>query len=233
MNITIDFEGAIARALAPEALEPILDKHLKGAITSAIEDATGYRSEFQKALKEQLAIALPHGLAIDEVAKFQHILNGALQAVVTDANGAAVEAAMKKVVARVMPDVPAVTKLSEFLATIRDGLHLDQHQAFYCFMERSHGYTYVFFDSEERPSGCSSYSDREDMRYGARYSIAANKEGEVQALKLRGKEVTPASLPDVIGSFDAALMAMYVGRTRLEVDMTDDDVCALSSEQYD
>lgn len=233
MNITIDFEGAIARALTPEALNPILDKHLKGAITSAIEDATGYRSEFQKALKEQLASALPHGLAIDEVAKFQHILNGALQAVVTEANGAAVEAAMKKVVANVMPEVPAVMKLTEFMATMRDGLHLDQHQAFYCFLERTNGYTHLYFDSDERPTGCSTYSDREDMKYRARFSLAANKEGEVYSLKLRGKEVTPSSLPDVIGSFDAALMAMYVGRTRLEVDMTDDDVCSISNEQYD
>lgn len=233
MNITIDFEGAIARALAPEALDPILDKHLKAAITSAIDDATGYRSEFQKALKEQLAEALPHGLGIDDVAKFQHILNGALQAVVGEANGATIQAAMKKVVANVMPDLPAVMKLSEFAETMRDGMHKESHEAFYAFMECKHGYTHIFFDSDERPGSSSTYADREDVKYRAAYSIAANKEGEVYSLKLRGKEVTPASLPNVIGRFDASLMAMYVGRTRLEIDIEDDDLESLSGEQYD
>ena len=233
MNITIDFEGAIARALAPEALEPILDKHLKAAITSAIDDATGYRSEFQKALKTQLAETLPHGLGVDDVAKFQHILNGALQAVVGEANGATIQAAMKKVVAHVMPDMPDVMKLSEFVETMRDGLHKERHEAFYAYMERSHGYTHIYFDAGERPSGYSSHSDREDVKYRASHSIAITEKGEVYSLKLRGKEVTPASLPDVIGRFDASLMSMYVGRTRLEIDMDNDELESLSAEQYD
>lgn len=231
MNITIDFEGAIQRALSPEALNPILDKHIKSAINSAIEDATGYRSEFQKALKEQLAEALPHGLGVDDAAKFQHILNGALQSMVNEANGASIQAAMNKVLAKVMPDLPSVMKLSEFVETMRDGLHKESHEAFYAFMECERGYTHIYFDSKERPGSSSTYADRAEMKYRAAYSLAANKDGEVYSLKLRGKEVTPASLPDVIGDFDAALMAMYVGRTRLEIDMDDDDLESESGEK--
>lgn len=231
MNITIDFEGAIQRALSPEALNPILDKHIKSAINSAIEDATGYRSEFQKALKEQLAEALPHGLGADDVAKFQHILNGALQSMVNEANGASIQAAMNKVLAKVMPSLPSVMKLSEFVETMRGGLHKESHEAFYAFMECERGHTHIYFDSEERPGSPSTYAGRAEMKYRADYSLAANKDGEVYSLKLRGKEVTPASLPDVIGDFDAALMAMYVGRTRLEIDMDDDDLESESGEK--
>jgi len=233
MNITIDFEGAIQRALAPEALDPILDKHIKAAINSAIEDATGYRSEFQKSLKAQLAEALPHGLGVDDVAKFQHILNGALQAVVAEANGAAIEAAMKKVVARVLPETPAALKLSAFVETMRDGLHKEAGEAFYAFMEQSHSVTHIYFDKNEKPGGIRGYDTRENMKYQAEYSLAVNKDGEVYSLKLRGKEVTPTNFPNVVGSFDAALMAMYVGRTSLEIDMNDDDLESESGEQYE
>lgn len=233
MNITIDFEGALQRALAPESINPILDKHLKDAITRAIDEATGYRSEFQKALKEQLSAALPHGLGIDDVAKFGHILNGAIQTLVGEANKATIEAAMKKAIAHVMPDVPAVVKLSEFMEEARGGLHKDPHEAFYAFMDDAHGFTHIYFDSDERPGSSPSYQSREGMKYRADYSLGVTKDGEVYSLKLNGKDVTPTSVPDVIGRFDSILMSMYVGRTKLEIDMDDDDLESLSAEQYD
>ena len=79
LKVTIDLEAAVAQALAPEKLQPILDKQIIGAITSAIDDATGYRSTFRTALKEQLAGAMPHGIEIADVAKFQHVLNEVLR----------------------------------------------------------------------------------------------------------------------------------------------------------
>lgn len=36
LKISIDLEAALAQALAPEKLQPILDKHIIGAITSAL-----------------------------------------------------------------------------------------------------------------------------------------------------------------------------------------------------
>lgn len=73
LKITLDMEVAVAAALQPEKLQPILDKHIADAITTAIRDATGYRSAFSEALKEQLTAAMPHGIRLDDVAKFQHV----------------------------------------------------------------------------------------------------------------------------------------------------------------
>ncbi|MNL81981.1 hypothetical protein D3C87_2092390 [compost metagenome] len=70
-------------------------------------------------------------------------------------------------------------------------------------------------------------------QYSARIRLGVNKEGDVYSLKLDGKDITPSSRPDVIGRFDTMLMAMYVGRTRLEIDMDEDDVESAASEQYD
>lgn len=234
MTYSIDFQGALDRALAPAVINPILDKHIGRAIDAVILDATGYRSEFQKALGEQLSAALPHGLGLDDVAKFQHILNGAMNRLVSESNRAAIETAMQKAVGALLPDTPTVLKLSDFMQDARSGLHVDGNEPFYAYLEETdYGFTHISLDSKERPGDYGRTADREDAKYKAAYQLSVSKDGDVYSLRLNDKLVTPSSLPDVVGSFDAALMAMYVGRTRLEIDMDDDDMRSLSAEQYD
>lgn len=237
ITITLDLPGIIAQACAAERLQPLIDKAISEALKSAIGDATGYNSEFRKTMAAQLAEALPHGLGADDVAKFQQVLNLTVTRHVHDANAATVQTALDKMMHDVMPDVPAVVKLSDFVADARAGLHKEQHEAFYAYWEPSpHGGGWLYLDDDENP-GHSGYGsktrDREDMKYSADYRIAVNNHGEVYALRLDGKEVTPKSRPDVVGSFEATLMAMYVGRTRLEIDCDDDDVRSVAEAQYD
>jgi hypothetical protein len=234
MNITIDFEGALARALQPETINPILDKHIGKAIGDAIEEATGYRSEFRKAVTEQLKEAIPHGLRADDAMKFAHILNTAIQKVVGEANNASITAAINRATSSLLPEIPGSMKLSKFAETMRYGLHKEAHQPFYAYMETSdYGTTYIYFDEDEKPGNNSRYSDREDMKYRADYRLAVDKDGRVYSLRFEGANVTPASLPNVGGEFDATIMAFYVGRTTLEIDMDDGDLESLSAEQYD
>lgn len=233
MTYSIDFQGALDRALAPAVINPILDKYIGKAIEDAIKEATGYRSEFQKALGEQLATAFPHGLHIDDVAKFQQVLNWSISKMVGDANRAAIEASMQKVVGLLLPDIPAIVKLSEFMNGVREGLWVDGNDPFYAYLEKSSGgYTHIYLDKNEHP-GLKSFLERDDVKYQAAYQLGVLKDGDVYSLKLKGTLITPSSMPDVVGCFDAALMAMYVGRTRLEIDMDDDGMRRLSAEQYD
>lgn len=237
ITIKIDIEKAIAAALAPEKLAPILDKHVTEAITSAISTATGYSSDFRKTLTEQLKEAMPHGLALDDVAKFQQILNGAISAAVSDANNDAVRTAIEKSVIGSIKSAPATIKLSEFMDLARDGLHVEGGAKFYAYLESEYGLHHLYLDKDPSPGSSASfrgeYRSREDRKYSAAYSLAFNKEGEVYALKLDEKVITPASLPNVIGSFHSLLMSMYVGRTVLLADIDDDDIESLANEQYD
>lgn len=231
ITLNIDLEAAIAGALAPEKLQPILDKHVTEAITSAISDATRYSSEFSKALKEQLATAMPHGLRISDVAKFQHILNQSLESAVSGANLAAVKEALAKAASTALPDLPERIKLSDLMKDARGGLHVDDGMAFYAHLHESEYRTkYLYLDSDPAP-GSRTYGHREDRRYSAKYSLAISEDGHVYSLKLGGMQVMPASLPDVVGSWDGLLMAMYVGRTSLDIDMDDDDLASFSDEQ--
>lgn len=236
MNITIDLDiqGAIAAALQPEKLQPILDQHITKAITQAIDDATGFRSEFRKTLTVQLATAMPHGLGVDDVAKFQHVLNQAATRLVQECNANTVQVALERAIKNVMPDVPPVIKLSDLLKEARDGFHKKDHEAFYAYLEMSeYGGGHLYLDGNENP-GDRDYRSCEDRKYRAEHQLAFTKEGEVYALRLDGKQITPASRPDIVGSFYSILMAMYVGRTKIEVDMDDDDVeyAAQSNEDY-
>lgn len=231
LKVNIDLEAAVAQALAPEKLQPILDKHLTDAITSAVRDATGYNSAFSKALKVQLADALPHGLRVSDVAKFQHVLNEALRDAVHGQNAATVNTALAEAAASVLPDLPARIKLSQLVKDARDGLHVHGGAEFFARLEEgSYGHKYLALDSDTRKS--STYGTRTD-RFSAAYQLAFTEEGECYSLKLSGQQITPSSLPHAISGFQATLLALYVGRTRIEFDIDADDVESAASEQYD
>lgn len=237
IKINLDLEAAIANALIPENLSPILNKHVTEAITSAIRDATDYNSDFRKLLKTQIAETMPHGLAIDDVVKFQHVLNKALQGAVHGANSDAVNAALAEAAKAALPEVPATVTMTELLEMARAGLNVEGHEAFYALYEESEygggGHLYLDSNPEVGKSPYGISSRRENNKYSAEINLAFNKEGEVYSLKFRNEQVTPASRPTVITKFDATLMAMYVGRTKLNVDIGPDDVQCEAGERYD
>jgi hypothetical protein len=239
MNITIqlDLPAIITQACSAERLQPLMDKAIEQALKSAIEEATGYRSEFRKALAAQLTECLPHGLGASDVAKFQTVLNDAVAKHLHNANATTVQTAFDKIMRDVMPDVPEVIKLSDLLKEARSGFHKEDHEAFYAHWEPSQfGGGWLYLDKNENPGGKghgASMTDRNEVKYSANYRIAVNEDGEVYSTRLDGKDLTPKSRPDVVGSFHAVLMAMYVGRTKLDVDIDDDDVQNASSAQWD
>ena len=231
MQLDINVEDLLAASLTAEKLAPILDKHISEAIKDAIRDATGYNSEFRKSLKVQIEEALPHGLALDDTVKFQQCLNQSLRAVLQGANNDTIQTALDGVLRDVMPDVKPIIKLSEFIAMARDGFHKEKHEAFYAHWEESEyssGGGWLYLDRDE------SLGDRFGRnKYSAQYRLAVNGDGCVYALHLDGKDVTPASRPDIISHFDATIMGMYVGRTKLEVDIDEGEVSSLAESQYD
>jgi phage tail protein X len=224
IKIELNLPELIASAVSAEKIQPILDKAISDAITSAIRDATGYNSPFSTALKQQLTEAMPHGLSIDDVAKFGHVLNAAITDAVHGANTATIQAALRQAATAALPDVPSRIKLSELLKQARDGFRKEEHEAFYAHFEPSdYGGGWLYLDDD----GDTKEKYRADIR------LAFTKEGEVYALRLDGQHVTPKSLPQVIGSFEGILMSMYVGRTSLEVDLDVDEVEYAAAEKFD
>jgi len=217
IEIDLDLPSIVSQAVSTERLQPLIDKAIGEALKSAIENATGYRSEFRKAMEEQLAAAMPHGLHLDDVAKFQHLANAAFSDLVAKFNQEAVAAIFEKTRAIPLPDVPKVIKLSELLKDARDGLHVyDDARGFFAELrqsEHSPGTHYLSLDGDANAS-----------RYRAAYELAIDENGNVYSLKIQGNRITPSFMPDVIGSFDGALLSMYVGRTRLEIDVDEYDI---------
>lgn len=220
----LDIEGIVAGATSHEKIQPLLDKAITEAIKSSINDATGYNSEFRKSLTDQLKQSLPHGLAIDEMAKFQFVLNNAMNAAVRGANAEAIRVAMTDVVNAVIPNLPARVTLTELLEAARDGFHKEKHEAFYARFEPSnYGGGHLFLDSD---SDC-------DRPYSARCRLAVNEAGEVYTLRMDGADIIPTKLPQAITRFDGLMLSLYVGRTTLEIDLDEGEVQDAASEQYD
>lgn len=232
IKIALDLPSIIASAVTAEKLQPLVDKAISDTIKEAIREATDYSSEFRKEVKKQLASALPHGLAIDDMAKFQQVLNQALSEAVHGENAAAMRTALQKAVKSVLPDAPEVLKLSELMVAAREGFHKDDDRSeFYGHFEESeYGGGCIYLDSDPSPGYLSS---RAKAHYDARHHISFNKEGVVYALKLNNTQLTPAAQPTVITRFESILMAMYVGRTRLDVDLDPNEVKSAAEAQYD
>ncbi|NYT68766.1 hypothetical protein [Pusillimonas noertemannii] len=235
IKINLDLSAAVSNALAPENLAPILNKHVTEAITNAIRTATGYRSEFSEALEAQFKEHMPHGLGLDDVVKFQHVLNEALKGAVHGANFETVNAALAEAAKSALPEVPAMVSMSELLKMARESLTYEEGEAFYALYEESdHGYRHLYLDRNPKVGSASfGIYTRESNKYSADIALSFNKEGEVYSLKFRDGHVTPSSRPTVISRFDSILMAMYVGRTRLTVDMDADEVEYAAQEKYD
>lgn len=215
IKINLDLQAIISAATSAERLQPIIDKAVAEAVKDAVQSATGYRSAFREALTKQLTEAMPHGIGIDDVAKFQLMANQAVSEAVRGANAATIKAAIARGLQDVVPDVPERVKLSDLLEKAREGFHKDPHQGFWARMELTdYGYGHIYLDSDE---DCRS-------KHQARTRIDLTKEGEVYAMKLDGEELKPMCMPTVIGHWEGLLLAMYVGRTRIEIDMGDDDV---------
>ncbi len=223
-TIEIDIQGIVANATSHERIQPLLDKAITEALRQSIDEATGYRSEFRKELTAQLIEALPRGLSVDDAAKFQQVLNQTLSQAVQGENVAALQAAISKSMGEIIKKPPTTVKLSEFMETIRSGLHKEDHEEFFAQLEvTDYGFTYLSFDSDEK---CQSW-------HGAEYRLGIMENGEVFSLKMCGVEVKRASLPNVIGEMNGLLMSMYVGRTTMQVDMDADDVADAARSKTD
>lgn len=233
IKINLAIEEAIQKAVNADVLGPVVEKAVFGAVKSAIEDATGYSSEFRKTMAAQLKEALPHGLGVDETAKFQFILNNAMQAVIRETNTDTVTTAMRQAVKAVLPDLNPTIKVTEILEMARDAFLKEAYESFYAFFEESeHGGGTLFLDSEEFP-GSKYNTDRRASRYSARYRLAFNKEGEVYSLRMDGTDLTMNKIPHAISRFDSTLLALYVGKSVIDLDCDEDDVQHAAEGKYD
>ncbi len=224
IKIDLDLPSIIAQAVSAERIQPIVEKAIAAAVDSAIRDATDYSSPFREALKTQLKDAMPHGLAIDDVAKFQHMANAAVTDAVKGANAESIKTAIAQGLKSAIPVVPERIKLSELLEEARGAFHKEKHEAFYAHYQPSeYGGGWLSLDSDESKS--SEY--RADIR------IAFNAKGEAYSLKLDGRDITPKSVPDAVGRFDGLLLSLYVGRSSIELDMDADEVESAAGEQWD
>jgi hypothetical protein len=242
MKFEIDLEALLVRVFNPEKILPMLESAMTKALADAINDATSYGSDFRKSLKEQLSTQMPHGLKLDDVAKFQHLLNAALTRTVMGANVKTIDVAMTALEKEVFPDLPAIIKVTDLMEEARRAFRKEWNEEFYAYFEESEysslgGCLYLDDDSEPGINRYgSSYRsgsfDRHDARHKASFRISMDNEGRVYALKFEDKMIRPNSLPHVQGRFDAMLLALYTGRCTLDMEkLDDDDIACMASEQ--
>ena len=224
IKIDLDLPSIIAQAVSAERIQPIVDKAIAEAVSSAVRSATDYSSPFRKALETQLKEAMPHGLAIDDMAKFQYMTNAAVSDAVKGANSDTIKNAIAQGIKAAIPEMPERIKLSELVTAARSEFHKDAHEAFYAHYEPSeYGGGWLSLDSDESTKS----------KYGAGIRLGFNSKGEVFSLRLDGIDITPKYVPDAAGRFEGMLLSLYVGRSSIELDLSEGDAESLAGEQWD
>jgi hypothetical protein len=223
ITLSLDLSGMLSDVLAPDRLRPIVDKAIMKAVESAIDQATGYNSKFRKDLALQLGDALPHGLSVASTAKFQHVLNTAVASAVGHFNADTVAAALHESVRSILPEIQKDINLSDLMKEARES-SLGGAGSFFAEMEHyGNGGVVIFLDHKKTHSS----------RYSSEIILQADDSGNVYSLRLNSKTVQPLSLPSAIGRFESLLLALYTGRSRLVIDMDEDEVQDCASNECD
>lgn len=211
LTINVDIEQAIQAALSPEKIGPAVQKAVDGCVNDALREVFGYGGDVRKALIEQFAALLPHGLSNADASRFQLVLQNTLHDTVLGEQSAALKLAVENSIKGLLQTPAPELKVSELLALYQNDLYSDE-KSFWAEVEESDYATYIALDRTRPSSG---------GRHAARTQLTIGRDGRVYSVAHAGHAFTPNALPKcVISQLDSAILAMYVGRTKLVMDLT-------------
>ncbi|WP_430317840.1 hypothetical protein [Pseudomonas nitroreducens] len=217
MNIDINIEGlvadAVAAALAPEKLQPIIQANVEKAVKSAIDDNFGYRSPFVELCKESMAAVMPTDLG--DLGRYGDLVLKAVRMALNEHQDHALKQTITERMENLLKPLPARMKLSELVEKLTEHFatgHRREGDKPTFIVEVSdvvEGYWGLYADPKE---GADRYS-----KYGCAIQMQFNKEGECYSLRIDEKEDPKNML--FLGSHhgaDALALNLYTGGTKVD-----------------
>ncbi len=230
MELNIDIESvvaqAVAAALAPERLQPIITKQVEKAVDSAIEEQFGYRAPFRKLLEEKMAAAMPTDM--EDLGRFSDLVLKVISAKLHEAQAEAVAQIIQPKLDAMLKPLPPAMKLSELVEKLlpdladdyrRDGA--DQPTIIVERHDNLYGYWRLYIDSRSNRS-----------QYDSRLKIAFRGDGKAYSLSIDDKKTENALLIGPTYNADALLLQIYTGGITIELDQTDFSDVYYEGEDY-
>lgn len=220
MQIDINIEQivaeSVAAALAPEKIQPIIQKNLDEAVKDAITEQFSWRSPFREMLKEKLAGVMPTD--IDDLARYGDLVVKSVKGMLAESQQQAIRQTIEEKLASMLKPLPSSMKLSELIAK------LTEHFADSYEREGSLSPT---FHAEE-PDATNGYWDfcadpRSDVsKYGCAIKMRFDKEGTCWSLKMEDRDAKALILGPSFAA-DALVLNLYTGGIKIERDRVDTD----------
>lgn len=230
MELNIDIESvvaqAVAAALAPERLQPIITKQVEKAVDNAIEEQFGYRAPFRKLLEEKMAAAMPTNM--EDLGRFSDLVLKVISAKLHEAQAEAVAQIIQPKLDAMLKPLPPTMKLSELVAKLLPDLADDyrrngdsQPTIIVEHNDGLDGYWRLYIDSR---------GDRD--KYSCRLQIAFDKEGKAYSLRIGDEKMEKALLIGPTYNADALLLQIYTCGITIELDQTDFSDVYYEGEDY-
>ena len=236
MELNIDIESVVAQAVAaalhPDKLQPIITSNVDKAVKEAIDAQFGYRSDFTKLLTEKVATCMPTDF--EDMGRMADLMLKTVQEQLQQVQHDFVKQAVEGRLQQMLKQLPPVMKLSELVRMFtekfsedyrRDGG--DQPTFIVEHADSLDGYWYLYADP-------SSHKSKYSCRIHLRFKKADDGEHYVcWACQINEQDLSKQKYIGPIFNDEALAFNLYTNQVRIVLDQTDFSDVYYGGEGYD
>lgn len=231
INIEQIVSDAVAAALAPEVIQPIITANVQKAVKTAIEEQFNYRSPFTKLLESSLEAVMP--TSIDGLNRYGDLVSKTVVEIVDKYQQQHISQAVAEKLEGMLKPLPASMKLSELVRKLMPSLserfERDGSSRPTIIVEHSEqsvvkDYWDLFIDPK-------AHVDKYRCSIHARFR--GEGASECWAMEIRGHEVGKSLLLGPAFGVDNILTNLYLGGVKIILDQEDfDEVFYGEDDEY-
>ncbi|HBK47954.1 MAG TPA: hypothetical protein DDZ74_01025 [Pseudomonas sp.] len=231
MQLNINIEGivadAVAAALSPEKLQPIIEKNVSSSVTSAIQEQFSYSSPFKKLLEEKLAGVMPTD--VKDIGRYGDLVLKTISGYLQDMQNQAVKqsieeklAAMLKPLPQRMPLTDLVKQMTKAFEDMPDSRGEDAPTI---IIEKSEGicdgYWQLYADAEENKD-----------KWSCSVKMMFRSDGECFDLTINEFDPKKSLFLGATYGIEALLLNLYTGGVKIDFEEIDTYEVRYSQPDY-
>lgn len=239
MQLNIDIEKMVADAitakLAPEVLQPIIEKNVGEAVQAAIEGQFRYNSDFRKGLEQHITGHMPKTYA--DMGYFGDFVS---KAVVAKLNSVMAEQAanvINPMLEEITKPLPAEMKIGELLKMLFD----DFNHTSESYAEKNHSPTFIIKETYPNDSVLRGYMsvsidpEENKSRHSCKYQLSFDGDGHVTTIRIDDVKITEGLIAGRMFGISRMLLQLYSQQVKVVFDRADfdDEFVYRDTEGYD
>lgn len=227
MELKIDIEKMVADAitakLAPEVLQPIIEKNVGEAVQSAIEGQFRYNSDFRKGLEQHITDHMPNTYA--DMGYFGDFVSKAVAAKLNAMMADQAATVINPMLQEITKPLPAEMKIGDLLKMLFDDFN-DQSES---YAEDNDYPTFIINQSYPDSSALRGYMsvsidpEENKSRHSCKYQLTFDGNGNVTTIRVDDVKITEGLIAGRMFGISRMLLQLYTQQVKVIFDRTDFD----------